>query len=337
MRTYCTLFDKNYLYQAVALHRSLVKSGGEFRLYALCMDDVAYALLTKMRLPTLVPIAVDELLTPEVASVRARTTHGQFCWVCQPLICQFILDKFGVDMVTYLEADSLFFSSPEPLFAELGDRSVCLVPHNFSPEFDNSGTAGKFCVQFNAFRNDEAGHEVLRYWRECCFRYDKSAPHVYPGQTTLDDWPTRFRNVAVIGHAGAGVAPWNIRGYDLDVSRPVPHVNGVPVVFFHFHQYGRFRDGAHELGGYPLTRAVIDCFYRSYVNELRRAEDQVHAVDPDFVFRREYTDCRTLRELLGAPSVRSFRQYLDVLMRRVRRRYNIYPDAHFVRERGTGY
>jgi hypothetical protein len=316
-RVFCTLFDKNYLYQGVALHRSLVRHAGDFKLYALCMDSAAYDLLKKMGSQSLIPISVDELLTPEVTEVRARTTHGQFCWVCQPLVCRFILGRFGPDMVTYLESDSMFFSNPDVLFVELGAKSASIVPHNFSAEFDNSADAGKFCVQFNAFRNDAAAACVLAHWTESCFKYDKSAPHSYPGQTCLDEWPSRFEGVAVIEHRGAGVAPWNIRGYDLRTDSPVPHVNGVPVVFYHYHQYGRLKSGGHELGGYPMTAQVIDCFYRPYIAELKQAELAVREIDPNFVYRREHLAPRTLAD------------YVDVLKRRLRGRYNVFPDDYF--------
>lgn len=328
-RSYCTLFDKNYLYQGVALHRSLVRHAGEFRLYALCMDATAYAQLMKMRSDTLIPISIEDLITPEIAAVRARTTHGQFCWVCQPLICEFVLDRFRVDMVTYLEADSLFFSNPEALFEEIGGKSVSLVPHNFSSRFDNEATAGKFCVQFNAFRNDGPAREVLAYWKEWCFKYDKSAPTVYPGQTSLDDWPDRFASVRVVRHPGAGVAPWNIRGYELTAVGTTPHVNGLPVVFYHYHQYGRYKSGAHELGSYPLTRQVIDLLYRAYVEEIRQAEAAVRMTDGAFSYRREYADNCTLAEVLRSKSPDSVTRYLKVLKRRALRRYNVYSDGHF--------
>jgi hypothetical protein len=328
-RTFCTLFDKNYLYQGVALYRSLVRHAGDFRLYALCMDSTAFAMIEKLRFDTLIPVHVDELITAEVAAVRQRTTHGQFCWACQPLICRHVLDHFGADMVTYLESDSLFFSDPEVLFDEIGPRSVSLSPHNYSAEFDNAHVSGKFCTQFNAFRNDPAGRTVLAHWTASCFKYDKSEPRSYPGQTGLDDWPERFEGVAVIRHPGAGVAPWNIRGYRLDGTGGTPTVNGAPVVFYHYHQYGRFKNGAHELGSYPLTRDVVDCFYRPYVAAVREAERAVRAVDPKFMFRREYADDGAFGEVLRSFSVARATAYLQVLKRKLRGRYNVFPDSYF--------
>jgi hypothetical protein len=329
IRTFCTLFDKNYLVQGVALYRSLARHARDFRLYALCMDSAAFAMLGNMKSDALIPIHVEDLVTEEVAAVRRRTTHGQFCWVCQPLICRHILDRFAVDMVTYLESDSLFFSDPEVLFAEISPGSVSLSPHNYSSEFAHADVSGKFCTQFNAFRNDPAGRLVLADWIRLCFRYDKSAPRAYPGQTGLDDWPERFEGVVVLRHPGAGVAPWNIRGYRLDSTGRTPTVNGAPVVFYHYHQYGRLKNGAHELGSYPLTRDVVDCFYRPYVAAVREAERAVRAIDSTFIFRREYDDASTFGEALRSFSAPRAAAYLQVLKRKLRGRYNIFPDAYF--------
>jgi hypothetical protein len=228
-----------------------------------------------------------------------------------------------------LESDSYFFSDPEPLLQELGADSVSLVPHNFSAEFDNTETAGRFCVQFNAFRNDQRARAVLADWRAANFRYDKSVPSQYPGQTCIDAWPERFAGVKVITNRGAGVAPWNVRGYLLASEGGVPTVDGVPVVFYHFHQYGRLRSGAHELGSYPMTQQVIDAFYRPYVAALRGAEREVKRADPSFDFRRIHPDGTTLGQLLVAPSRLALSSYVDQIKRKVRGRFNVYPDSYF--------
>jgi hypothetical protein len=328
-RSYCTLFDKNYLYQGVALHDSLVATARDFKLYALAMDEEAFVMLRRLKRESLVPVRVDDLLTDEVRAVRARTSHGQFCWVSQPLICEHLLERHGLDMVTYLEADSYFFSDPEVLFQELGSDSMSLVPHSYSAEFDNSKQSGRFCVQFNAFRNDARARAVLLDWKAENFRYDKSRPLLFPGQICMDTWPSRFAGVKVIGHKGAGVAPWNVRGYEVTVRDGVPHVDGVPVVFYHYHQYGRLRSGAHELGSYPMTQQVIDVFYRPYVAALSRAEMEVKRVDPTFNFRRLHADSVTLGRLLSAPSREGLKSYVDRMKRKVRGRFNVYPDQYF--------
>lgn len=192
MNHFCTIFDRNYLYQGLTVYRSLERHAKEFVLYTLCMDDRSFETLSKLQRPNLVPIPVSALDGDETRAVRARTTHGQYCWICQPLVCLYLLDQFKLPRVTYLEADSMFFGDPEGLFEELGDGSACVVPHRFSKGYDQTAVSGKHCVQFNAFRNTEEGRAVLAYWKSECFKYSKDRPTLYPGQKCLDHWATMF-------------------------------------------------------------------------------------------------------------------------------------------------
>lgn len=329
MRAFTTIFDKNYLYQGVALYNSLKRFADDFVLYPLCMDTISYGMMMKMKSPSLIPISVDELITPEIAVVRDNTTHGQFCWVCQPLICEFLLDNFDHDMVTYLEADSLFFANPEILFNELGDASVSLVPHNYSPEFDQTASSGKFCVQFNAFRRNNEARAILDYWRLSCFKYNKKNLLTYPGQLCLDDWPERFKGVKVIQHIGAGVAPWNIQQYRFDVINSRPHVDGIPIVFFHYHQYGRCENGSHELTHYPLSKQVINFIYKIYINELAVAEKMVKSVDKTFDYRKSYKNPVAFVDVMKLPTWQNIANYLRVCKRKILGRYNVFPDKYF--------
>jgi hypothetical protein len=326
MRYYCTIFDKNYLFQGVTVFRSLKFSSKEYKFYPLCMDNESYDLLQKMNMEHMFPVKLDDIMTEELAEVQKRTTKGQFCWVCQPIICQYILDEFKAEIVIYLEADSLFYDDPEILLQELGEDSVSLVPHNYSPGFDNTETAGEFCVQFNAFRNDELSAKVLNYWKENCFKYSKQHLTLYPGQICLNNWTGLFKGVKSLSNPGAGVAPWNINRYSVSVKNNQLCVDNSPIVFYHFHQYGRYQDGDHELGSYPFSKEVIKLIYGKYITELQATEDMVHQVDPQFNFRRVYQK-ETSASLSDIK--RLFSAYLTILKRKIKKRYNVFSPGYF--------
>lgn len=329
MYHFCTLFDKNYLFQGMALYRSLERHSGDFKLYVLCMDQVAYDMINKINQPDLVPIHLSELEDDETRIVRQRTTHGQFCWVCQPLVCSYILDHFKVDMITYLEADSMFFADPAVLFEELDGFSVSLVPHRYTPKYDQSKLSGKYCVQFNAFKNDPDSREVLQYWRNCCFKYTKDKPLYVPGQITLDEWPERFACVKEIEHLGAGVAPWNVQQYLLAKTDEGLKVNNVPLIFYHYHQYGRYDDGSHELGYYSLARTVIDEIYVPYVKSLNEVEQWIKSINPAFTYRKEKKKPKNFMGVLHSLSPSDLKEYLGTVYRKIRGNYNIYADDYF--------
>ncbi len=286
MRYFCTLFDKNYLYQGLALFKSLEANCSEFVLYALCMDDIAYDLIKKTGRKNLIPISVTQIENDESRAVKQRVTHGQYCAVWQPLICLYILNQFKVDLITYIDADIMFFNDPEILFKELDNYSASVVSHNYTPFFDNTMSAGKYCVQFNVFRNNAKSRDVLQYWKECCYKYSKDKPGYYPGQLSLDNWPDNFVDVRVIQHLGAGVAPWNIQQYKITKKNGKVMINDSPVVFYHFHQYGWDEDGHPFLSVYPLPNTAVKLIYQPYTTILMEIEEWVQSIDDTFHYKK---------------------------------------------------
>jgi hypothetical protein len=286
MRHFCTIFDKYYLYQGVALYNSLMSVENDFELYVLCIDQVSYDVISSLDYNNFKPVPLQNILTEEVVAIREKTNYGQFCWVCQPLICEYLIDKYDVDMVTYLEADSMFFSSYEVLFDEVGDKSVSLSPHNYPNYNDHSKTAGKYCTQFNAFKNDTFGRKVLADWKKLCFMYDKDKPKYYPGQLLLNDWPDKYDCVKVLKNIGAGVAPWNIDSYDFHYEGENLMVNNSPIVFYHYHSYSRYNNGKHDLGSYKLNTDVIRYIYGAYIDSIKQSESIVQNFCRDFEYRR---------------------------------------------------
>jgi hypothetical protein len=329
-RSYCTIFDKNYLFQALTLFRSLQKYGRDFTCYMLCMDEASYTLLTKMNLENMVPVNVEDIMTPELQEVRQKANYGQFCWVCQPVVCLYILDTFQPEMVIYQEADALFFADPEILLKEMEGYSVSQVPHNYSPQYDNTDVAGKFCVQFNAFRNNKEGRNVLQYWKQECFRYDKEKPTYYPGQICLDNWETMFPGVRVIANPGAGVAPWNVQKFYVHNSNGNVMIDDRhPVVFYHYHAFGRYRNGSFELGAYELSEEVRKLIYATYVHELIKSESLVHQTDPTFTYKRLYDDPKTLVHIFSAGVKTVLLQLYRNFKRKRKGTYNIVKPSWF--------
>lgn len=330
MRHYCTIFDKNYLFQGLAVYRSLKYSSKPYKFYPLCMDQESYGLIKKMDLENVIPLKVQDILTDELAKVQENTTKGQFCWVCQPIVCQYILEEFKAEIVIYLEADSMFFADPEILLDELGDSSVSLVPHNYSSNYDYTSTSGIYCVQFNAFKNDEFSKTILDYWKENCFKYSATQPHYFPGQLCLDNW-TSFKGVKSLTNIGAGVAPWNSGKFELSTKNNQVLVDDVPVVFYHYHQYGCYEDGSYDLGDYPIADETLELIYKPYINELRKVENIVHQSDPTFNFRKVLKKEISIKDLSVKNIKVIFTAYINVLKRKIKnkKKYNIFPANYF--------
>jgi hypothetical protein len=322
MRTFCTLFDRHYLPYGLALHSSLTRwHARPFRLYMLAMDKTCEEALRTLQLENVVVVSLEQVVGHDLAWIHGRMNFGQICWTSQPLLCRHVLDRCGAEEATYLEADSYFFADPQLLFDEIGTHSVSLVPHRYAPGLDQTAVSGVFCVQFNLFRNDPAGRELLAIWEQACLLYDKQRSLWYPGQVCMDSWPERSAAVCVVQHKGAGVGPWNVPGMRIGQRDGRPTVDDQPVVFFHFHQVARMDDGTYYLSNYPLGQAAIDLLYKPYLSELERQRRMLRERIPGFDHFRAYHPPRFWPSLLSLDLARwrAYRVYLGI---RAARRQN---------------
>ncbi len=283
---FCTLFDKDYLLFGLALHRSLMQLATPFHLFVLAMDEPCEKALRVLALEHVVIIPLRDVLTPDYDFVHRQMSPAQICWTCQPLLCRYLLDRCGVGAVTYLEADSFFFSDPRPVFDEIGSHSVSVVPHRYAPGSDSTATSGIYCVQFNLFRDDAPSRDLLDGWERASLTYDRRSPLAFPGQLALNGWPARSPSVWVVQHIGAGVAPWNQARYRVSQRGRVPTVDGVDVVFYHFHGLSFVDDDTVLLSPYALGTNTIDYLYRPYLRSLAAARAQVRHAIPGFAFAK---------------------------------------------------
>lgn len=288
MNSFCTLFDSNYLARALVMCRSLAQTGEQFMLYAVCFDERAHRVLAKLNLPEVVAIPLEAFETDQLRAVRSQRTPREYCWTCTPHVIRFVLDKWNLSQLTYLDADLRFYDKPSLLLAEMArvQASVLITPHRYTPEYDQSATSGIYCVQFVTFNRDSRGLEALAWWQlrclEWCFARFEGGK--FGDQKYLDDWPQRFEGVHVLEQVGGGVAPWNVQQYRLSVGSKQVQVGDAPLVFYHFHGYRYYSNGVHDFGSYRLSVDVVDLLYRPYAQELLSAQAQLQGVDGEFDF-----------------------------------------------------
>lgn len=316
-RTYCTLFDSNYLSRGLALYESLRRHDAGSSLRVFCMDEMAKTVLDQLALPGLVAIALEELEArdPELRAVKDDRTPLEYCWTATPSVALYCLDRDPeIDLITYLDADVYFYSSAQPLFDEMGDDAVMIVPHRYGPEAAHlEATSGVYNVELVSFRRDEDGLEALGWWRDRCIEwcFYRVEDGKLGDQKYLDDWPERFRRVHVLEHVGGGLAPWNVTRYRLHQRSGRVMVDEVPLVFYHFHALrllrnrrlfllgraanfllkhaanppARFSTGAVSFGwtndyvASPDERRLV---WDPYLEALARALSLIRTVEPSF-------------------------------------------------------
>jgi len=134
---FCTYFDRNYLTRAVALHQSLVRHSPEFTLWALCLDDEAYAAVSALNMDTFRPVRLSDVEQADPALLGAKQNRStvEYYFTLSPALPAYLLDTVPeIDSITYLDSDILFYSNPQQIFDELGTGSVAIVAHRYPAE-----------------------------------------------------------------------------------------------------------------------------------------------------------------------------------------------------------
>lgn len=288
MRSFCTLFDSNYLSRGLAMYESLKRQTKNFHLYILAFDEKCERILKKLSLQYVTVISLSDFEDEELKEVKKTRTRGEYCWTCTPSLLKYCLEKYNLDMCTYLDADIYFYSDPEPLFEEMGDASIMISPHWYTPVYDQSQTSGIYCVQFVTFRRDERGMKALEWWRKSCntWCYARAEEGKFGDQKYLDDWPVRFEGVHVIQHRGGGVAPWNVQQYNLFTEEKGKIFftekraeNVFLLIFYHFHNLRFIDKNRIDLDIYYIPRWVKKKIYSSYIFHLLAIEESLRGIE----------------------------------------------------------
>lgn len=291
-RFYCTYFDRNYLVRGLALINSLREnSEGDWQLFVVCMDDQSRNVLELLALPNVVTLSIEQIeaADPELAAAKNDRNRIDYLWTTTPAIILWLIkNNPEIDTLTYLDADLYFYSSPEPIFAELKGSSVLIHEHRFSPELKDMEINGKYNVGLLCFRNDESGKCALHWWRERCL--ESCHLDIKTGQCGdqmyLNDWPARFRGVHVLQHKGAGVAPWNVNQFDIRMENGRIFVEDAPLIFYHFHSLRIIEPESFRLAyRFYIGADVADLIYRPYTRALSSTIKNIRRVQPTFQFK----------------------------------------------------
>jgi hypothetical protein len=277
--TYFTVFDKNYAARGLAMIESLRQhSASDIRVAVLALDEDALRVSRHIADEVL---RVEDVGDAEFVAAKANRSYEEFCWTCAPILSHFMVCRAQLgNLVAYLDADLYFFSDPSILLDEMGDGGTILIhPHRFSADkvaWEKS--AGTFNVGFVGFRASEEARACTARWREQVLALCVKDPEkgLCGDQGYLNEWPAIYPGLCVMQNIGGGVAPWNVNSYDVTLGAAGPATDGVPTVFFHFHQL-RIIDcekirflGVIPATGYDFRPETWRALYQPYLVQLKR-------------------------------------------------------------------
>ncbi len=323
MRHFCTYFDSNFLVRGLTLYRSLARHAEPFALWVLCLDEATHDTLTRLNLPNLRPVALDDLeqADPELRAAKTNRSQIEYYFTLSPSWPLYLLERAQeVELITYLDADLFFYASPEPIFTELGDGSVLIIGHRFPEHLRHLEVHGVYNVGLLSFRNDPHGRACLERWREQCLEwcYDRLEEGKFADQKYLDRWPEELKGVRVLQHKGAGLAPWNWMRYNISLDGDSGRVDDDPLIFYHFHGMkliNRWLYQPSEAVYGQMPRRLRRWLYGGYLRELARTNLWIRETLPGSV--------------LGFGSIRSRPYSYREVVSRLRRGY-LHPRPGFI-------
>lgn len=282
-RVYCTYFDSAYLARGLAMLHSLRIHDPNTRIFVVALDDLTVQVLQARFGPRIQVIGTGPLHTavPGLRGAREQRSPWAYYATQKPVAVQFAMESLPrPECVVYIDADTWFFSDPAPLFDEIGDASVAVSPHAFSPAVEHLQSFGRFNAGFIYWRNDETGRRCLADWRDDCLAWCAEEPQPdgrFMNQGYLNRWPERYPGVHLLRHPGLNLAPWNIDAHSIARSASGITVDGFPLIFYHFHGLERYADGLwaskfpHLETQLEIARDSIYLPYLAAVEAERRA------------------------------------------------------------------
>jgi hypothetical protein len=287
-RYFCTLFDSNYLLKGLAMIRSLERNCQGAKIHVLCMDDQTKYILERLDMPFVNCITLTEVENEDLLRVKADRGVAEYCWTLSSCFTWYVMQNHReIDFLTYVDADLLFYSDVQPLFEEIGDASIAIIEHRFTPRLKQREVNGRFCVEWVSFRRDEQGLSCLARWSEQCIDwcYYRLEDGKMGDQKYLDEWPDRYSSCHILLHPGAGIAPWNYAQYRFgeDEASSIK-VENSPLIFYHFHQFELLTCGKYNRlsSFYTSECREPSAIYEVYEVELKKCLFDVRAVSRNF-------------------------------------------------------
>jgi hypothetical protein len=271
MRHYCTMFDSAYLAKGLAMIGSLLKHSSQgVQIHVLALDEACRETLFSLELESVMiwPFSIVDEVTG-LSELKKTRTHQEWCWSCGSIFTDYMWAHVN-DELTYIDADCFFFSDPEIVFDEIGEKSIAITPHRFAKKDEARLLPnGKYAVQWVTFRGD-VGRKCLSKWaqqcREWCFYRHEDGK--FADQKYLDTWMRDYPGeVCEIENPGVGLAPWNIANYSVGKAGDTVMVDAHRLIMFHAHEYLH----GQRLTNWPLRPEDKELIYGPYAAAIEAA------------------------------------------------------------------
>ena len=296
MHYYYSIYRKDYLYKGLVLYESMKMHDREFKFFLICMEDESLELLNKMNLIYLIPISIRDIeyFDKNIPALKEQRGEKTYIWTAKASAALYIFEKYKeTDHVIWVDGDTEFISSPEPIYKEWGDNSVLLTAERFTGEYEYLGRlVGFYNTGFMGFKRDKIGIRCLEYFRERLQEWKNSEEEQgnWNDQLYVDDWLERFPNIGVANHDGINLTPFIVSRINVEksgfinIKDGIPHIKDTPIVLYHFMALKYYDGNEFDLCNYwmKFDTHTINKLYIPYFRKCNEAFTRIRAIDADF-------------------------------------------------------
>ena len=159
-RHFCTYADENYLPNVLALLESLRKHAKSFHLQLLCLTQEASKYAASFEAEDFSIFSLEKLEKeyPELLTIKNTRSQIEYYFTLTPSWTLAALRRVPLDeLITYIDADTFFFDSPETIFDQIKDKSIGITPHRFRYSLKHLEIYGLYNVGWVSFRKNKEG------------------------------------------------------------------------------------------------------------------------------------------------------------------------------------
>jgi hypothetical protein len=237
----CTIIAKNYLAHARILMKSVRELNPELRRIVVLADRVDGYFDEASE-------DFDVVLSSDIGIPDSKWFHFRYgvlelSTAVKPYALEYLLDRYGLNRLLYLDPDIRVYTSLEDLVGRLGEASILLTPHLTGPLEDDARPGevdilrcGTYNLGFLGLAGSAEARRFLRWWQSRVHEQCVIDPGrcLFVDQRWVDLAPGLFAGVAVARDPGWNVAYWNLAHRKVEENNGCYTVNGQPLLFFHF-------------------------------------------------------------------------------------------------------
>jgi glycosyltransferase involved in cell wall biosynthesis/SAM-dependent methyltransferase len=249
----CTIIAKNYVAHARVLAESFRAVDPEGSCSVLVIDDFD-DYLDPAEEPFEV-VRIDRIGLPDLEQMAASYDVVEFSTAVKPWFLRHLLNRPGVEAITYLDPDIWIADSLAEIDADAREHGLVLTPHftsplprdGLKPSDEDILIAGTYNLGFIALGAGKTADSLLEWWSERLERHCVIDPKrgYFVDQRWIDLVPGLWPSLCVLRDPGFNVAYWNLpaRRFERDERDEGYRVDGKPLRFFHFSGFDPLKPG----------------------------------------------------------------------------------------------